>query len=310
MSARGWVLFAAMSLIWGTPYFFIKVAVDDDVSPMFVSWARLVLAAAILIPIAWRAGLLGSLRGRGRWLALYALVEMAIPFPLIAAGEKHVDSSIAAIIIASVPLLIALIAIRFDRSERVTGWRLVGLFVGLAGVVALVGIDIAGERDELLGAFAVLVAAVGYAFGPLVLKRGLVDLDERATMGVGLVIAAVLLTPFGVAGTPSEMPSTEAVLSIVGLGVICTAIAFVVFARLIVEVGASRALVFTYVNPVVALALGIVILGERPGIGAVVGLALILTGSWLSTRGGRPEPDRPRPAESSPRAQDLPSTAR
>jgi drug/metabolite transporter (DMT)-like permease len=283
-----------MSLIWGTPYFFIKVAVDDDVSPLFVSWARLVLAAAILIPIAWRAGLLGSLRGRGRFLALYALVEMVIPFPLIAAGEKHVDSSIAAIIIASVPLLIALIAIRFDHSERVTGWRLVGLFVGLAGVVALVGIDIAGESDELLGAFAVLVAAVGYAFGPLVLKRGLADLDERATMGMGLVIAAVLLTPFGIAGTPSEAPSTEAILSIVGLGVICTALAFVVFAKLIVEVGASRALVFTYVNPVVALALGIVVLGERPGIGALVGLVLILTGSWLSTRGGQPEPDRPR----------------
>jgi drug/metabolite transporter (DMT)-like permease len=310
MSARGWVLFAAMSLIWGTPYFFIKVAVDDDVSPMFVSWARLVLAAAILIPIAWRAGLLGSLRGRGVWLVLYALVEMAIPFPLIAAGETRVDSSIAAIIIASVPLLIALIAIRFDHDERVTGSRLVGLFVGLAGVVALVGIDLGGSSGELLGATAVLVAALGYAIGPLVLKRGLANLDERATMGVGLLIAAVLLTPFGIAGAPSEAPPTEATLSIIGLGVICTALAFVVFAKLILEVGASRALVFTYVNPVVALALGIVILGERPGIGALVGLVLILTGSWLSTRGGRPEPDRPRPAEPSPRAQDLPSTVR
>jgi drug/metabolite transporter (DMT)-like permease len=310
MSARGWVLFAAMSLIWGTPYFFIKVAVDDGLSPMFISWTRLVLAALILIPIAWRAGLLGSLRGRGRWLFVYAIVEMAIPFPLIAAGEEHVDSSIAAIIIASVPLLIALIAIRVDHSERVTGSRLVGLFIGLAGVVALVGIDIAGESAELLGAFAVLLAAVGYAFGPLVLKRDLADLDERATMGVGVVIAAVLLTPFGVAGTPSEAPSTEAVLSLVGLGAICTAIAFVVFARLIVEVGASRALVFTYINPVVALALGIVILGERPGIGAVVGLTLILAGSWLSTRGGQPEPDRPRPAEPSPPEPDPTPIAR
>ena len=204
MSARGWVLFAAMSVIWGTPYFFIKVAVDDDVSPMFISWARLVLAAAILVPIAWRAGLLGSLRGRGRWLVAYALAEMAVPFPLIAAGETHVDSSIAAIIIASVPLLIALIAIRFDHEERVTGSRLVGLFIGLAGVVALVGIDLGGESTELLGAAAVMVAALGYAIGPLVLKRGLADLDERATMGVGTVIAAVLLTPFGLAGAPER----------------------------------------------------------------------------------------------------------
>ena len=310
MSPRGWVLFAAMSVIWGTPYFFIKVAVDDDVSPLFVTWARLVLAAAILLPIAWRAGLLPTLRGRGRWLLAYALVEMVVPFPLIAAGETHIDSSLAAIIIAAVPLLIALLAIRFDHDERVTGWRLVGLFVGLAGVVLLLGVDVAGNADEVLGAAAVLVAALGYAIGPLVLKRGLADLDPRATMGVGVAIAAVFMTPFAAVDTPSSTPSTEAVLSIVGLGVICTAIAFVVFAMLITEVGASRALVFTYVNPVVALGLGIVILGERPGVGSLAGLALILTGSWLSTRGGRPASDHPPPVEPSPRAQDLPSAAR
>src|SRR5215207_6085578 len=183
-----------MSVIWGTPYFFIKVAVDDDVSPLFVTWARLVLAAAVLIPIAWQAGLLPTLRGRGRWLVAYALVEMIIPFPLIAAGEEHVDSSLAAIIIAAVPLLIALLAIRFDHEERVTGSRLIGLLVGLAGVIVLMGIDVAGEPDELLGAAAVLAAALGYAIGPLVLKRGLADLDPRATMGVGLVVAAVFLT--------------------------------------------------------------------------------------------------------------------
>jgi drug/metabolite transporter (DMT)-like permease len=310
MSPRGWALFAAMSVIWGTPYFFIKVAVDDDVSPLFISWARVVLAAAILIPLAWRAGLLGSLRGRGRWLVAYALAEMCVPFPLIAAGETHIDSSLAAIIIAAVPLLIALLAIRFDHSERVTGSRLVGLFVGLAGVVVLMGIDVAGDADELLGAAAVLVAAMGYAIGPLVLKRGLADLDPRATMGMGLVIAAVFLTPFAAFDTPSSTPSTEAILSIVGLGVICTAIAFVLFAMLITEVGASRALVFTYVNPVVALALGIVILGERPGVGSLVGLALILAGSWLSTRGGRPASDHPPPGEPSHPAPDRTSVAR
>jgi drug/metabolite transporter (DMT)-like permease len=310
MSPRGWVLFAAMSVIWGTPYFFIKVAIDDGVSPVFIAWARIVLAVLILVPLAWRAGLLGSLRGRGRWLVAYALAEMVIPFPLISAGEKHVDSSLAAIIIAAVPLLIALLAIRFDHEERVTGSRLVGLFVGLGGVVALLGIDVAGEPDELLGAAAILVAALGYAIGPLVLKRGLADLDPRATMGMGLVIAAIVLTPFAAVGAPSSAPSTEAILSILALGAICTAIAFVLFAHLITEVGASRALVFTYVNPVVALALGIAILGERPGLGAVVGLVLILAGSWLSTRGGRPEPDRPQPRRSSPPEPDPSPIAR
>jgi drug/metabolite transporter (DMT)-like permease len=299
-----------MSVIWGTPYFFIKVAVDDDVSPLFISWARVVLAVLILVPMAWRAGLLGSLRGRGRWLVAYAVAEMAVPFPLIAAGEQRVDSSLAAIIIASVPLLIALLAIRFDHEERVTGSRLVGLFVGLGGVIVLMGIDVAGKPDELLGAGAVLLAALGYAIGPLVLKRGLADLDPRATMGMGLVIAAVILTPFAAAGAPSSAPSTEAILSIVALGALCTAIAFVLFAHLITEVGPSRALVFTYVNPVVALGLGVAILGERPGVGALVGLALIVAGSWLSTRGERPAPDRPRPAGSSPPAPDPTAAAR
>jgi len=295
MSARGWVLFAAMSVIWGLPYLFIKVAVDDDVSPMVVSWGRVVLAMLILVPIAWRAGILPSARGHVRWLLAYALAEVCVPFPLIAAGEQHIDSGLAAIIIAAVPLLIALLAIRFDPEERVTGSRLIGLFVGLAGVVVLVGIDVAGQSDELLGAGAVLLAALGYAIGPLVLKRHLAELDPILTMAVSMILASLVLTPFAVA-VPTEAPSTEALLSIVALGVICTALAFVVFAHLINEVGPSRALVFTYVNPVVAVALGIVILDERPGPGALVGLVLILLGSWLSTRGERTAPSAPEVA--------------
>ena len=152
MSARAWALFAAMSLVWGIPYLFIKVAVDGGMPPAFIAWVRCVLAAAILLALAHRAGLLASLRGHWRWLLAYALAEIVVPFPLIAAGEQHVTSSLAAILIAAVPLFIALLAIRFDPEERATGRRLVGLVVGLAGVVVLMGIDVAGETDELLGA--------------------------------------------------------------------------------------------------------------------------------------------------------------
>src|SRR4051794_490055 len=171
MSARAWAGFATMSVLWGIPYLFIKVAVDDGLSPAFVAWSRVVLAAAVLLALAHRAGLLGSLRGRGRWLAAYALVEISIPFPLIAAGERHVDSSLAAIIIASVPLLVAVLALRFDHAERATGSRLAGLVVGFTGVVVLVGIDVAGGGGELLGAAFVLIASVGDAAGPLGLRR-------------------------------------------------------------------------------------------------------------------------------------------
>jgi drug/metabolite transporter (DMT)-like permease len=283
MSARAWALFAAMSLIWGMPYLFIKIAVDDGLSPAFVSWSRVVLAAAVLCALAYKADLLRHLRGRYRWLAVYAVVEIAIPFPLIAWGEQHIDSSLAAIIIAAAPLMVAALAIRYDHSERVTGIRLVGLLVGFAGVIALVGIDVAGRTEELLGALAVLGAALGYAIGPMTLRRHLADLDPRATMGVSLAIAAVVLTPLTAATLPSEVPNTDAIVAVIVLGLVCTAAAFVIFGALIADVGAGKALVITYVNPVVALALGIVVLDESPGLGAIVGLLLILAGSWLST---------------------------
>jgi drug/metabolite transporter (DMT)-like permease len=286
VSPRAWAGFAAMSVLWGISYLFIKVAVDDGLSPAFVAWSRVVLAAAALVPLAARAGLLRSLKGRGRWLALYALVEISIPFPLIAAGEQYVASSLAAIIIAAVPLIIAVLAIRFDPAERATGLRLAGLLIGFTGVVALVGIDVAGRTEELFGALAILVAAVGYAAGPMVLRSQLNDVDSVATMGVSLAIAALLLTPFAAAAPPTQLPSTDALLSLVVLGLLCTAMAFVVFGRLVAEIGPSRASVITYVNPLVAVAAGTLVLGERPGVGAIAGLLLILAGSWLSTGGG------------------------
>jgi drug/metabolite transporter (DMT)-like permease len=277
-----------MSVLWGIPYLFIKVAVDGGLSPAFVAWSRVVLAAAVLLVLAKRAGVLGALRGRGRWLAAYALLEISIPFPLIAAGERHVDSSVAAIIIASVPLMIAVLAIRFDKAERATGSRLAGLLVGFTGVVVLVGIDVAGESDELLGAALILIASMGYAVGPMILRRHLSEFDQRGVMAVALAIAAVFLTPFAAATPPTALPDLDATLSIIVLGLFCTAAAFVVFGRLIAEIGPGRALVITYVNPVVALALGMAVLGEHPGAGAIAGLLLILAGSWLSTDGRLP----------------------
>ena len=237
----------------------------------------------LLLLLCWRLGLFGEWRGHWRALTFYAVAEIAIPFPLIAAGEQHVSSSLAAILIASVPLMVAVLALRFDRSERATGSRLFGLFVGFAGVVALVGLDVAGDSDELLGAIAILIAAAGYAGGPMVLKLGLGAVDPRAIMAAALAIAAVALAPFAFADQPSGSIPSEVIVAIVVLAVFCTATAFVLFAVLNAEVGPSRASVITYVAPVVALALGITALDERPGAGAIVGFALILAGSYLAT---------------------------
>ena len=288
MSARAWAAFATVSTLWGIPYLFIKIAVDDGVPPAFLAFVRVALGAAVLMALAWRAGTLGTLRGRVRWLVVYAVFEIAVPFPLIAAGEQHVASSLAAIIIASVPLFVALLALRFDRAERATGSRLVGLIVGLAGVVALVGIDVAGSGDELLAAGAILVAALGYAAGPMVFKRTLADLDPRAAMGASLVdrgrrpgAAGGRRSAHGRAlGAGARRPR--------GAGCVLHRGGLRLLRRAHRRGRPGRGLVITYVAPVVAVTLGVTVLGERPGAGAVAGLLLILAGSWLSTDGRVP----------------------
>jgi drug/metabolite transporter (DMT)-like permease len=292
MNRRAWLAFAALSLIWGVPYLFIKVAVDGGISPFFLSWARLVLGATLLTAIAPRQTREIFLRGPRRWIAAYAFVEMTLPFPLIAAGEEHVDSSIAAIVIATVPLLIALLALRFDHTERPTRTRLAGMLIGMAGVVALVGIDLSGSGGEVLGAAAILLAALGYAAGPMIIKRQLLSYDNFATMAASLWVAAAFLTPFGLLTVPDSVPDADAIVSVVILGLLCTAAAFVILMTLVGEVGAGRASIITYINPVVAVALGVVVLGESPGAGAIAGLLLILAGSWLSTDGRLPPGSR------------------
>ncbi len=283
MSPRAWTSFAAVSVLWGIPYLFISIAVDHGISPGFLAWSRVLLGALVLLPIVWRAGLLGSLRRHRGWILLYAIVEIAIPFPLIAFGEQHVSSSVAAILIAAVPLIVAVLARLFDHSERVGGRRLAGLVVGFAGVVALVGVDIAGDGDEVIGAIAILIAAVGYAVGPMTLQAKLSDVDPRAIMAGALAVAAVVLTPFAALAPPDAALEPQAVLSIVILGIFCTAAAFVLFGALVLDIGAGRALVITYVAPVVALIAGVLVLSESPGVGTLVGLPLILGGSWLAT---------------------------
>jgi drug/metabolite transporter (DMT)-like permease len=208
MSARAWIAFAAVSTLWGMPYLFIKVAVDDGVPPGFLAWVRVVLGAAVLLGLAWKAGTLASLRGRWRWIAAFAIVEICFPFPLIAAGEQHVSSSLAAIIVAAAPLFVALLALRFDAEERATGVRLAGLLLGLAGVVALMGIDVAGRTEELLGALAILFSAFCYAVGPMLLKRYFADIDPRASMGAALAVAGVALLPVVALDPPSQTPSS------------------------------------------------------------------------------------------------------
>jgi drug/metabolite transporter (DMT)-like permease len=302
MTRRAWSAFAVASIVWGVPYLFIEIAVRHGVTPPALAWGRVTLGALVLLGLAWRAGTLRTLHGRWRWLLAYAVAEICIPFPMLAFGEQRVPSSLAAIMVASVPLIGALLAMRFDHSERPTPVRALGLLVGFCGVIALVGLDVAGHRGELLGVGAIMLTATGYAIGPMLVKHRLAGLDPRASQGACLAIAALILLPFAAVDHPSHVPSLGALGAVAVLGILCTAGGFVVYAILIGEAGSSRATVITYVNPVVAVFLGVTLLGERPGAGAVAGLLLILAGGWLATDGRLP-PGLARLLAPTPRGQ-------
>jgi drug/metabolite transporter (DMT)-like permease len=204
---------------------------------------------------------------------------------------------------------VTVLSLRFDRTERPTPARALGLIIGFAGVIALVGIDVAGSSAEVLGALAVLVGAVGYAIGPMLVKLGMDGIDSRAAMGASLVIATVILAPLAAVDLPQRTPTAGAWAAVAGLGVFCTAMAFVVYTVLVREAGTGRATIITYVNPLVAVVLGVTLLSERPGPGALAGLVMILAGSWLSTGGRLPPrgPHRPgrRRRDDADREPDL-----
>jgi drug/metabolite transporter (DMT)-like permease len=292
MTRRAWLMFAAVSLLWGVPYLFIKVAVAE-LPPVTVVFVRVALAALLLGPVAARRGALLELRGRLPQLALLSLLEITIPFLLISMGEQRITSSLTGLLIAALPLFVALLALRFDTAERVGGSRLVGLLLGIGGVAALLGIDVGGDTAQLAGAAMVLLATLCYASSTLLVKRAFSDVPMLGVVTAATAISSLVLAPFALALTPARLPSLQVMLALGALGVLCTAAALVLYFALIVEAGPSRAAVITYLNPAVAVALGVVVLGE-PLTGAIIaGFLLIIAGSWLSTR---PPAARSQPA--------------
>jgi drug/metabolite transporter (DMT)-like permease len=276
--------FAALGVIWGLPYFFIKLAVQE-LSPLVVAWGRLTLAALILLPVAWHRGALHSLAAHKAAVCIFALVEFVIPFSAISFGERWIDSSVTGILIAAVPLTITLISRFFGVHERLGAVRLLGLALGLCGVVALVGFGTIYGLYGWLGVACMLLATLGYAIGPLIIQRHLKGLDSIGPLAASLLVASlVLLTP-AMLTLPAHWPSTLALTSIAILGVVCTALAMLLMFYLVGHAGASRASVITYLQPAVATLLGVLLLHEHLGVGGYTAFGLILIGSWLATRG-------------------------
>ena len=281
VTRRGWFLFIFMGVIWGVPYLLIKVAVTDLPTPLVV-FGRVALAAAILLPIAIATGQLKQLRGHWRWVIAFAVAEMTLPWWALTWAEQHITSSLAGLFIATVPLVTALLARRMGLDDRLTGSRLVGMGIGLVGVVALVGLDVSG--GDLLAIASLLITVIGYATGPIIIDKKLTGVPGLAVISASLTINVLVYAPFAALTWPSTAISSDAIWSVVILGTLCTAVAFLGFFALIKEVGPSRSTLITYINPAVAVILGILVLSEPLTLGLAIGFPLVLLGSWLATR--------------------------
>jgi drug/metabolite transporter (DMT)-like permease len=295
VSWRAGLAFVALGIIWGLPYFFIKLAVQE-LSPFVVAWARITLAALILLPIAWQRGALRPLRSHKSALLIFAIVEFAVPFAAISIGERWIDSSLTGILIAAVPLTILLISRFFGIAERLGPARLLGLGLGLVGVAALLGFGTIAWPLGWAGVGCMLLATVGYAIGPLIIQRHFRGLDSIGAVAASLLLASLLLLVPAALAMPRSLPSAIALSSIGVLGIVCTASAMLLMFYLVGHAGASRASIVTYINPAVATLLGVWRLKEHLGFGGYIGFALVLMGSWLATRSG-PSPVRKAQAE-------------
>lgn len=282
MTNRGWTLFLAMCLIWGLPYLFIRIAVEH-VSPAELVFLRTALAVLVLLPIALLRHEVAPVLARWQPLVLFAVIEIMIPWVLLGHAEQRISSSLAGLLVAAVPLFGALAFLVTAHAERFTLKQLGGLVLGFAGVACLVGLDL-GHLD-MLAVAEMLGVAVCYAAGPLILARWFSDVSGLGVMACALTVTAVVYAPFGVANPPTDLPA-EAWVSIGVLSLVCTALAFVVFLDLIKEAGPTRSTIITYVNPAVAIVLGVLVLDEKITDGMIVGFPLILVGCLVAA-GGR-----------------------
>jgi drug/metabolite transporter (DMT)-like permease len=293
MSRRGWLLFAAMCVIWGVPYLMIRVAVRE-VAPGTLVFARTALGALLLLPIAVKRDALRPVLRRWPMLLAYTAFEVAVPWLMLSDAETTLSSSLTGLLIAAVPLVGVAVARLQGTDDPVDAQRALGLLLGVGGVIALLGLDVGEVHTVPLAELAVTV--VGYAVGPAILSRYLFDVPGMGVVVLSLAITAVGYLPVAILDPPHHLPA-KVVWSLLGLASICTALAFVLFFALIADIGPARATVITYVNPAVAVLLGVTMLGERFTAGMALGFPLILAGSVLAARRRRVrEPAAPVPA--------------
>ena len=291
MSKKGWILLLTLGVVWGIPYFLIRIAITDY-HPVIVAFGRSIVGAAILLPLAYRRGVLAAGFRNFGWVVLYTIAELSGPWVLIGYAEQHVASSTAGLIIALTPTLAAALAM-IGVTHSFSVKRVLGLVAGLAGVAALMGFD---SNQPHWRAFAALaLSALGYALGPLIVARKLSDHDATGVVAASLVLAALFYVPAVPVYWPSSF-SWPATASIVALAALCTAFAFTMLFMLVNEVGAARATLVAYINPAFAVLLGVLVLNEPFSWTTIAGFLLIAIGTYLATHEPRSRPDDPSTA--------------
>jgi drug/metabolite transporter (DMT)-like permease len=286
MSRKSALIFGLVGFLWGIPYLFIKVAVDEETgySPAIVVFGRVLIGAAILLPLALKdRSIFAALRG-GKYVAFYALLEMVIPWILIGTAEQKISSGLAGLLIASVPIWSNLITYFQGDQEALEKNRIIGIGVGFIGVVLIVGIESLTGSSDPLSIVMVIVAAIAYAYAVIMIRQKLPDVSGIAINGVAMAMTAIFYLPFTIALWPDHSVAPEATYSVIALGIFSTGIAFVFFFTLLDDIGPTRASMVTYWNTAIAVVLGILILSEPLTAGIAIGLPLVMLGSWLVNR--------------------------
>ena len=296
MNRRAWLLMSLLAALWGASYLFIKVALEDGLHPIFIVFARLVLGALVLVPIALAARGLTQLRGLAGPILFLAVVQVTLPFLFITLGEQHISSALTGILVSAAPIFTALIAARFDDDERPHGVATAGVVMGIVGVVLLFGVDLSGDAQALAGGLMVLLATVGYAVGSLYLKHRLRGAPPVGIAASTILASALVTLPFALFTLPAQVPDLQTIGALVALGAGGTGLAFAIYFTLIVEIGPGRASLVAYIAPGFAVFYGVTLLDERLTVGAILGLILILAGSWVAAEGRWPGQPRAMPA--------------
>lgn len=286
MSRKGLLLFLGVGIAWGMPYFFIAVALHGF-STVSIVWLRVAIAVAILLPLAIRQGVLRPALRAWPWVVAFAVLEMVGPWYFITEAERSISSSLVGLLITTVPFIAAfVVGLRGDRSA----WHpktVAGLFIGLAGVIALVGLDVFSGTIALVPVILVLLAAVGYAVAPIIANDKMSDVPTLGVVTLSLIVVVIVYALPAAFSLPADIaagPTLSEWLSVAFLGVVASAVSFLMFFALIKEIGPARATLITYVNLLVAMILGVLFLQEPITAGIVVGLPLVVIGSYLASQ--------------------------